>query len=113
MAFARDIAHHHHQKWNGQGYAGPSDAGRLSGEDIPIAARITAIADVFDALVSPRSYKAAWPHAKALALMREEAGKHFDPNLVACLEEVMDVVAKIYERFPDAEPVQVSRDAAS
>ena len=87
--------------------------GRLSGEDIPIAARITAIADVFDALVSPRSYKAAWPHSKALALMHEEAGKHFDPNLVACLEEVMDVVAKIYERFPDAEPVQASRDTAS
>ena len=113
MSFARDIAHHHHQKWNGQGYAGPSDAGRLSGEDIPIAARITAIADVFDALVSPRSYKAPWPHAKALTLLREEAGSHFDPNLVACLEEIMDVVAKIYERFPDAEPVQASRNAAS
>ena len=113
MAFARDIAHHHHQKWNGQGYAGPSQAGRLEGEDIPIAARITAIADVFDALVSPRSYKAAWPHSKALALLREEAGSHFDPHLVACLEEIIDVVAKIYERFPDAEPEQPGRDAAS
>lgn len=113
MTFARDIAHHHHQKWNGQGYAGPSGAGRLESEDIPIAARITAIADVFDALVSPRSYKAPWPHAKALALLREEAGSHFDPNLVACLEEIMDVVAKIYERFPDAEPEQPDRDATA
>lgn len=113
MAFAREIAHHHHQKWNGKGYAGPSDAGRLEGEDIPLAARITAIADVFDALVSPRSYKAAWPHEKALALLREEAGSHFDPQLVECLEEIMDVVAKIYERFPDAEPEQTTRDTAS
>ena len=113
MTFARDIAHHHHQKWNGQGYAGPSNAGRLAGEEIPIAARITAIADVFDALVSPRSYKAAWPHSKALALLREEAGSHFDPHLVACLEEIIDVVAKIYERFPDAEPEQPNREPAA
>ncbi|NCB22800.1 MAG: HD domain-containing protein [Deltaproteobacteria bacterium] len=113
MTFARDIAHHHHQKWNGQGYAGPSSAGRLAGEEIPIAARITAIADVFDALVSPRSYKAAWPHERALTLMREEAGSHFDPHLVACLEEIMDVVAKIYERFPDAEPEQPCRNGDS
>ena len=110
MTFARDIAHHHHQKWNGQGYAGPTSAGRMAGDEIPIAARITAIADVFDALVSPRSYKAAWPHERALTLLREEAGSHFDPNLVACLEEIMDVVAKIYERFPDAEPEQPSRE---
>ena len=68
---------------------------------------------MFDALVSPRSYKAAWPHEKALALLREEAGSHFDPQLVECLEEIMDVVAKIYERFPDAEPEQPSRDIAS
>ena len=113
MAFAREIAHHHHQKWNGQGYAGPSDAGRLAGEEIPLAARITAIADVFDALVSPRSYKAAWPHEKALALLREEAGSHFDPQLVECLEEIMDVVAKIYERFPDVEPGQAGCESGS
>ena len=85
-------------------------AGRMAGDEIPIAARITAIADVFDALVSPRSYKAAWPHERALTLLREEAGSHFDPHLVACLEEIMDVVAKIYERFPDAEPEQPSRE---
>ena len=85
----------------------------MAGDEIPIAARITAIADVFDALVSPRSYKAPWPHERALALLREEAGSHFDPSLVACLEEIMDVVAKIYERFPDAEPEQPGRDAAS
>lgn len=104
MALARDISLHHHQKWNGQGYVGPGDAGRLSGEDIPIAARITALADVFDALVSPRSYKAPWPFEKAMNLLREEAGEHFDPMLVACMEEILDMVAGIYERFPDNVP---------
>ena len=104
MAFARDIARHHHQKWNGLGYAGPSDAGKLAGENIPLAARITAIADVFDALVSPRSYKAPWPFSKAMMLLREEAGSHFDPQLVDCLEEIMDVVTSIYARYPDVAP---------
>ena len=113
MALAYDIARHHHQKWNGEGYAGPTAAGRLAGEEIPLAARITAIADVFDALVSPRSYKAPWPHAKALTLLREEAGNHFDPALVECLEEIMDVVAKIYERFPDEDPGMASTESAS
>lgn len=112
MTFAQEIAHHHHQKWNGQGYAGSSDAGRLAGEDIPLAARITAIADVFDALVSPRSYKPAWPHEKALGLLREEAGSHFDPQLIECLEEIMDVVAQIYERYPDADTGQPCNAAA-
>lgn len=101
MAVACDIARHHHQKWNGLGYAGPTNADRLAGEDIPLAARITAIADVFDALVSQRSYKESWSHEKALLFLREESGGHFDPLLVDCLEELMDVVARIYERYPD------------
>ena len=98
---AGDIARHHHQKWNGQGYAGPTSEDRLSGEDIPLAARITAIADVFDALVSPRSYKKCWTHEKALRFLHEEAGTHFDPTLVDCLDTLMDVVTSIYERYPD------------
>jgi len=101
MAMAGDIARHHHQKWNGQGYAGPTSEDRLSGEDIPLAARITAIADVFDALVSPRSYKKCWTHEKALRFLHEEAGTHFDPTLVDCLDTLMDVVTSIYERYPD------------
>lgn len=101
MAYARDIALHHHQKWNGQGYAGAGLQGRLAGEDIPLSARITAIADVFDALVSPRSYKEPWTHAAALEVLRRDAGSHFDPFLVQCMAEMMDVVERIYQRFPD------------
>lgn len=74
---ARDIAHLHHEKWNGAGY--PLG---LSGEEIPLSARIVAIADVYDALVSERPYKKAFTHEKAVEIIREDAGKHFDPYLV-------------------------------
>ncbi|MDR3074066.1 MAG: HD domain-containing protein [Deltaproteobacteria bacterium] len=100
---ARDIALHHHQKWNGKGYAGSTDAGRLAGEAIPLGARIAAIADVFDALVSPRCYKKPWTFEEALALLRREAGEHFDPALVESLAEISDLLHPIYERFPDKE----------
>ena len=72
-----DIPYYHHEKWNGQGY--PRG---LKGDAIPIAARIFAVIDVWDALCHPRVYKAAWPEEKALALLREEAGQHFDPEIV-------------------------------
>ena len=98
---AYDIALHHHQKWNGMGYAGSDDTRRLSGEAIPLAARITSIADVFDALISPRSYKNAWTFSDALAFLRKEAGQHFDPELVACMEEIHEMLPLIYQRFPD------------
>ncbi|MDR0735545.1 MAG: HD domain-containing protein [Zoogloeaceae bacterium] len=98
---AHDIALHHHQKWNGKGYAGSGDTGRLAGREIPLAARITSIADVFDALISPRCYKEAWAFEDALALLRKEAGQHFDPELVACMEEIRDMLPMIYRRFPD------------
>lgn len=101
--YACQISKHHHQKWNGSGYAGSTDEGKLSGEDIPLAARITAIADVLDALVSPRCYKKPWTIQEAMAQLNKEAGEHFDPSLVALLPEIMDIVASIYNRFPDAE----------
>ncbi|MDR2626284.1 MAG: HD domain-containing protein [Zoogloeaceae bacterium] len=99
---AHDIALHHHQKWNGKGYAGSGNEGRLAGKEIPLAARITSIADVFDALISPRCYKEAWTFEDALALLHKEAGQHFDPELVACMEEIRDMLPMIYQRFPDA-----------
>lgn len=98
-----DIALHHHQKWNGRGYPVLSGASTLAGEDIPLAARITAIADVFDALVSPRCYKEPWSFEKAMNLLLEEAGEHFDPELVDCFHEIKDTIPLIYERFPDIE----------
>ena len=63
----------------------------LSGEDIPISARIMAVADVFDALVSNRSYKKGFPYEKALAIIREERGAHFDPIVVDAFFAVKDL----------------------
>jgi len=76
LKMARQIALWHHEKWNGQGY--PHG---LRGADIPLIARIVAIADVFDALTCERPYKPAWPVEKALELIAREAGQHFDPEL--------------------------------
>ncbi len=78
LQLARDIALTHHERWDGTGYP----AG-LRGEAIPIAGRIVAICDVFDALRSRRPYKRAWPLDEVLALLREQSGRHFDPHLVA------------------------------
>jgi len=77
LRMAREIALHHHERWDGTGYP----AG-LAGESIPLAARIVAIADVYDALSSRRIYKAPLPHEQCVALIRKEAGKAFDPELV-------------------------------
>ena len=77
LSMAEEIAAFHHERWDGKGYP----AG-LSGESIPLSARIMAIADVFDALISERCYKKAMPAEKAIAIIREEAGTHFDPLLV-------------------------------
>ncbi|MBI2247826.1 MAG: HD domain-containing protein [Armatimonadetes bacterium] len=74
---ALDIPYAHHEKWDGSGY--PRG---LKGEPIPLAARIFAVIDVWDALTSDRPYRKAWPEAKARAHIREQAGKHFDPRVV-------------------------------
>ncbi len=76
LKFASDIAAYHHERWDGAGY--PEG---LSGEDIPLCARIMAIADVYDALISKRCYKDAMPRDEALRIIKEESGSHFDPNL--------------------------------
>lgn len=76
ITFASNIATYHHERWNGRGY--PKG---LSGEEIPLCARIMAIADVFDALISKRCYKNAMPREKAYEIIREESGTHFDPKL--------------------------------
>lgn len=76
VRIAKNIAHYHHEKWNGQGY--PKG---ISGEDIPVEARIMALADVFDALVSKRCYKEAFSYEKAYEIIEESLGTHFDPEL--------------------------------
>jgi len=77
VSFASDIATYHHERWDGGGY--PCG---LAGETIPLSARIMAIADVFDALISERCYKRAMPPEEAFEIIRQEAGTHFDPRLV-------------------------------
>ena len=74
---ALDIPYSHHEKWDGTGY--PRG---LRGDQIPLAARVFAVADVWDALRSDRPYRAAWPQERALDYIREQAGKHFDPAIV-------------------------------
>ena len=74
---AKNLALYHHEKWNGKGY--PTG---IKGEDIPLSARVMAVADVFDALVSHRSYKEPFSIEKALDIIREDAGTHFDPLVV-------------------------------
>ncbi|ABM02172.1 metal dependent phosphohydrolase [Psychromonas ingrahamii 37] len=90
------IAYHHHEKWNGSGY--PQ---QLSGEDIHIYGRITAVADVFDALGSARVYKKAWPLEEILALLKEQRGIHFDPSLVDLLLENLPMFLEIREKHPN------------
>ncbi|NOQ31906.1 MAG: response regulator [Helicobacteraceae bacterium] len=87
------VSQQHHEKWDGSGY--PSG---LKGEDIHIYGRITAIADVFDALGHERVYKKAWPEEKIISLFKEERGKHFDPNLVDLFLDNIDTVREIQNK---------------
>jgi len=96
LQMARRIALGHHEKWDGSGYP----AG-LAGDDIPIEARIVAIADVFDALTSVRPYKKAWTVEDAVALIREQSGRHFDPQLVECFIRRLDEINQICERWAE------------
>jgi GAF domain-containing protein len=88
---AREVALSHHERWDGSGY--PNG---LAGEQIPITGRIVALADVFDALVSKRCYKEAYPLAKALDIIRQEDGKSFDPKLTAAFFRALDSILASY-----------------
>ena len=98
MQMASSIAMTHHEKWDGSGY--PNG---LKGENIPFAGRVCAICDVFDALTSSRPYKKAWTVEKAIALINEEAGRHFDPELVVLFNEILPEVLEIREKYADKE----------
>ena len=90
------IALEHHEKWDGNGYPF-----KKRGHEISLHGRITAIADVFDALASERCYKAAWPMDRVLALFRSEQGKHFDPNLVDLMFDLLDEIIAIRDEYRD------------
>ena len=94
LSLAATIAYTHHEKWNGEGYPR-----RLKGENIPLAGRIVAIADVFDALTTARPYKDAWPVEKARAIMESESGKHFDPELLPLFFDCLPDVLAVRERW--------------
>ncbi len=93
---AKNLAHYHHEKWNGTGYP----EGR-AGEDIPLSARIMAVADVFDALVSKRSYKVPFSFEQAQSIIREGAGTHFDPLVADAFLKAEDECKQIAEHFGD------------
>ena len=87
---ARNLAHYHHEKWNGMGY--PCG---LKGEEIPLSARIMAVADVFDALVSKRPYKDGFPFERAMAIIRQSSGSHFDPSVTNAFMEAKEEVRQV------------------
>jgi response regulator RpfG family c-di-GMP phosphodiesterase/serine/threonine protein kinase len=96
LQMAVDIARHHHERWDGAGYPD-----RLAGSDIPLAARIVAVADVYDALRSRRVYKPALSHTTALRMMTEEFTGHFDPALLQTLQRVAPQFEKIFRDVAD------------
>lgn len=98
LQFAKEIAYSHQEKWDGSGY--PEG---LSGDDIPISARLMAVADVYDALVSRRVYKEPIPHDKALEIMLEGKGRHFDPDMTDAFLECQDEFRQIGEKYADTE----------
>ncbi|NCB12969.1 MAG: HD domain-containing protein, partial [Erysipelotrichia bacterium] len=90
------VAKEHHEKWNGSGYPH-----RLKGEEIHIYGRITAIADVFDALGSDRCYKKAWEDEKIFQLFKNERAKHFDPKLVDLFFDNIQQFKDIRDKYKD------------
>lgn len=101
MRMAREIALTHHEKWDGSGY--PEG---LAGEAIPQAGRIAALADVFDALTSERPYKKAWKVEDAVELIKENSGKHFDPQLVEVFLQELPEILLIRERFSEPDSAE-------
>ena len=88
-----EIAEGHHEKYDGSGYPY-----QRKGCEIPLSARIVALADVFDALTSRRPYKEAWPVDKALKLINEESGRHFDPEVVKAFERALPQIMDVYDK---------------
>jgi putative two-component system response regulator len=104
---ARNIAYHHHERWDGSGYLQG-----LAGEAIPLEARIVAVADVFDALLSRRIYKDALPFEQAFQLVLQASGSHFDPKVVMAFEQGKDDLLAIRERVNAMENLSAPASAA-
>ncbi len=104
LHLAKDIAHYHHEKWDGSGY--PDG---LVGDDIPISARLMAIADVFDALISRRVYKEAFTIESAVNIITQGKAKHFDPDIVDAFLVARDEFVIIAARYADSEESLISK----
>ncbi len=100
LTLGKQIAYYHHERWDGSGY--PEG---LVGENIPLSARIVALADVYDALTSERPYKKAFPHEEAVKIILQERGKHFDPLLVDVFLKISDEIREIRSQDGCAEPI--------
>jgi len=96
LKYADDICHYHHERWDGKGY--PKG---LKAEEIPLAARVVSIVDVYDALVNTRCYKPAFTHEESIAIIMESRGLQFDPDLVDIIPELSDTFAQIVENYKD------------
>jgi putative two-component system response regulator len=96
LQLAKEISFYHQEKWDGSGY--PTG---LSGDDIPISARLMALADVYDALISRRVYKEGMSHEKAAAIIADGKGTHFDPDVVDAFLELQDEFQVIAQRYAD------------
>jgi HD-GYP domain-containing protein (c-di-GMP phosphodiesterase class II) len=95
MKMAYDIALEHHERWDGKGYMG------LKGEDINYYARYVAVIDVFDALISKRSYKKAWTVEEAYEEIVKNSGTQFAPEAVEVFKERFEELKKVHEKYPD------------
>lgn len=98
LKYAKEIAYGHQEKWDGSGY--PQG---LAGDAIPIAARLMAVADVYDALISRRVYKQGMPHEKAVQIISDGKGNHFDPDMVDAFLELQDEFQAIAARYADTD----------
>jgi putative two-component system response regulator len=101
-----NVANYHHEKWNGQGY--PLG---LKGEEIPVEARIMALADVFDALVSKRYYKEAYSYDDAFKIIEESIGSHFDPELGKIFLKTRPKLEEMYDRYARDNAEELRREA--
>ncbi len=98
LRYAREIAYSHHEKWDGSGY--PEG---LTGDLIPLSGRIMALADVYDALISKRVYKAPFTHTKAVSIIEEGRGSHFDPILTDCFLDIQESFRQIALKYVEHE----------
>ncbi|WP_028101126.1 response regulator [Pseudoduganella violaceinigra] len=106
LSIAKEIAYSHQEKWDGSGY--PEG---LAGEAIPVSARLMAVADVYDALISRRVYKDGMPHEKAVQILVEGKGRHFDPDMVDAFLALQDEFRAIAARFHDSDHDLAEKEA--